>query len=48
MKQDNSRRSFLSKAALAAAITPLAPLAGFGKGLKTPLTKHPWYRLRPI
>lgn len=39
MKQDNSRRSFLSKAALAAAMTPLAPLAGFGKGYETAIDK---------
>lgn len=41
MKQDNSRRSFLSKAALAAAMTPLAPLAGFGKGYETAINKTP-------
>lgn len=41
MKQDNSRRSFLSKAALAAAITPLAPLAGFGKGFENAIDKTP-------
>jgi galactonate dehydratase len=41
MKQDNSRRSFLSKAAMAAAIAPLAPLATFGKGYETALDKTP-------
>lgn len=41
MKQDNSRRSFLSKAALAAAMTPLAPLAGFGKGYEAAIDKTP-------
>jgi galactonate dehydratase len=37
----NSRRSFLSKAALAAAIAPLAPLASFGKGLEDAIEKTP-------
>jgi galactonate dehydratase len=42
----NSRRSFLSKAALAAAMAPLAPLATFGKPMenaieKTPMTSPP-------
>jgi galactonate dehydratase len=37
----NSRRSFLSKAAIAAAITPFAPFASFGKGLETAVEKTP-------
>jgi galactonate dehydratase len=41
MKQDNSRRSFLSKAALAAAMAPLAPLATFGKGYENAIDKTP-------
>lgn len=41
MKHDNSRRSFLSKAALAAAMAPLAPLAGFGKGYENAIDKTP-------
>jgi galactonate dehydratase len=34
-----SRRSFLSKTAIAAALAPLAPLASFGKGLETAIEK---------
>ena len=37
----SSRRSFLSKTALAAAIAPFAPLASFGKGLETAIEKTP-------
>jgi galactonate dehydratase len=37
----NSRRSFLSKAAIAAAMTPLAPLAGFGKQYQEAVDKAP-------
>jgi galactonate dehydratase len=37
----NSRRSFLSKAAIAAAMTPLAPLAGFGKQYQQAVDKAP-------
>src|SRR6478752_6974821 len=37
----NSRRSFLSKAAIAAAITPFAPLAGFGKVYEEAIGKTP-------
>jgi galactonate dehydratase len=36
-----SRRSFISKAALAAAMTPLASLTGFGKGLEDAIEKTP-------
>jgi galactonate dehydratase len=36
-----SRRSFLSKAAVAAAMTPLAPLAGFGNGYQQAIEKAP-------
>src|SRR6478672_8852337 len=35
----NSRRSFISKAAIAAAITPLAPLTGFGKAYEEAIDK---------
>ena len=35
MKNSNSRRSFISKAALATAFAPLAPLTSFGSGLET-------------
>lgn len=38
-----SRRSFLSKAAIAAAMTPLAPLTGFGKGYEEAIDKTPKY-----
>ncbi len=37
----NSRRSFLSKAAIAAAIAPLAPLAAFGKPMEDAIDKTP-------
>src|SRR5215210_775598 len=37
----NSRRSFLSKAAMAAAFTPVAPLATFAKGYETAIEKTP-------
>jgi galactonate dehydratase len=37
----NSRRSFLSKAAIAAAMTPLAPLAGFGRQYQEAIDKAP-------
>ena len=37
----NSRRSFLSKAAIAAAMTPLAPLTGFGKVYEEAIDKTP-------
>ncbi|RZK10088.1 MAG: twin-arginine translocation signal domain-containing protein, partial [Flavobacterium sp.] len=36
-----SRRSFLSKAAIAAAVAPLAPLASFGTGLEDAIEKTP-------
>jgi galactonate dehydratase len=41
MQQKNSRRSFLSKAAMAAALAPLAPLTGFGKGYEAAIDKTP-------
>jgi galactonate dehydratase len=41
MSQATSRRSFLSKTAIAAALAPLAPLAGFGQGLETAVKKTP-------
>src|SRR5687767_1609382 len=37
----NSRRSFLSKAALAAAMAPLAPMATFGRGLEEAVERTP-------
>ncbi|HEX8675981.1 MAG TPA: mandelate racemase/muconate lactonizing enzyme family protein [Segetibacter sp.] len=37
----NSRRSFLSKAAIAAAMAPLAPLATFGKPMENAIEKTP-------
>jgi galactonate dehydratase len=37
----NSRRSFLSKAALAAAMTPLAPMATFARGYEDAIEKMP-------
>src|SRR5574339_856799 len=37
----NSRRSFISKAAVAAAMTPLAPLTTFGKGYEEAIEKSP-------
>lgn len=39
----NSRRSFLSKTAIAAAIAPLAPLSGFGKTYQEAIDKTPMY-----
>ena len=41
MQQNNSRRSFITKAALAAAMAPLTPLAGFGKGYEEAVDKTP-------
>jgi galactonate dehydratase len=38
---NNTRRSFLSKAAIAAALTPLAPLTGFGKVYEESVDKTP-------
>lgn len=38
---NNTRRSFLSKAAIAAAMTPLAPLTGFGKVYEEAIEKTP-------
>src|ERR1044072_2997165 len=40
-KMNNSRRSFLSKAAIAAAIPPLAPLSGFGQAYEKSIDKTP-------
>ena len=37
----NSRRNFISKAAIAAAITPFASLSTFGQGYKTAIDKTP-------
>ena len=39
----NSRRSFLSKAAIAAAMAPLAPMATFGRGLEEAVERTPMY-----
>lgn len=39
----NTRRSFLSKAAIAAAITPLAPLTGFGNVYEEKIEQAPKY-----
>jgi galactonate dehydratase len=39
----NSRRSFLSKTAIAAAIAPLAPISGFGKTYQEAIDKTPMY-----
>lgn len=39
----NSRRSFLSKTAIAAAIAPLVPLSGFGKTYQEAIDKTPMY-----
>jgi galactonate dehydratase len=41
MSNSTSRRSFLSKAALAAAMAPLAPLATFGKPMEEAIEKTP-------
>jgi galactonate dehydratase len=38
---NTSRRSFLSKTAIAAALAPLAPFASFGKGLDDAINKTP-------
>ena len=35
----NSRRSFITKAAVAAAIVPFAPLASFGKPMEDAIEK---------
>lgn len=40
---NNTRRSFLSKAAIAAAMTPLAPLTGFGKVYEEAIERTPKY-----
>jgi galactonate dehydratase len=37
----SSRRSFLSKAAIAAAMTPFVSLSGFGQGLEEAVEKTP-------
>src|SRR5688500_18429954 len=37
----SSRRSFISKAAIAAAMTPFVSLAGFGQGLEDAVEKTP-------
>src|SRR5687768_8328084 len=41
MQSDNSRRSFLSKAALAAAAVPFASFSSFGQGYEEALNKTP-------
>jgi galactonate dehydratase len=41
MKNNNSRRSFLSKAALASAFMPLASLEVFGEGYKDAVDRTP-------
>ena len=41
MDNSSSRRKFLSKAAIAAAITPFASLAAFGNGYETAIDKTP-------
>src|SRR4028118_1800580 len=41
MANSNSRRSFLSKAAITAALAPLAPIASFGRGIETAVEKTP-------
>ena len=41
MANSTSRRSFLSKTAIAAALAPLAPLATFGSGLETAVENTP-------
>ncbi|MEO6548145.1 MAG: mandelate racemase/muconate lactonizing enzyme family protein [Ferruginibacter sp.] len=43
MKNSTSRRSFLSKSAMAAAFAPLAPLASFGHGLEKAVERTPKY-----
>src|SRR5688500_12118968 len=41
MPSNNSRRSFISKAAITAAIAPFASLSGFGQGYEEALNKTP-------
>ena len=41
MPSNNSRRSFISKAAITAAIAPFATLSGFGQGYEEALNKTP-------
>ena len=41
MDNHNSRRSFLSKAAIAAAMTPFASLSAFGNGYENAVDKYP-------
>ena len=41
MATSNSRRSFLSKAAIAAAFAPVAPFASFGRGLENAVENTP-------
>ena len=41
MQMSNSRRSFITKAAIAAAMTPLASLSTFGQGLRKAIDKTP-------
>jgi galactonate dehydratase len=41
MANTTNRRSFLSKAAIAAALAPLSPLASFGQGYETAINKTP-------
>ncbi len=41
MAKSTSRRSFLSKAAIAAALAPVAPLTSFGQGLETAIERTP-------
>lgn len=41
MANPTSRRSFLSKTAIAAALAPLAPLTSFGQGFETAIEKTP-------
>ena len=41
MNNHNSRRSFLSKAAIAAAMTPFASMAAFGNGYEQAVDKYP-------
>jgi galactonate dehydratase len=41
MSTSTSRRSFLSKAAIAAAFAPLAPFTGFAKGYETAIDRTP-------
>ena len=41
MENSTSRRKFLTKAAIAAAMAPLVPLASFGQGYQTAIDKTP-------